>query len=269
VTVPVVEALIVKPLPGFGELFRLLSYRDVNEPTHEEGTIWANEEEARLLRRRAFHFWNADYLERVVLPILEPPEGSHVLDVGSGYGGLTLPLARAQPDLQITGLDARSEGRRRGGGARPRPRRFGRAVRGGRRERLAFCGFELRLVCCQTLLTHFPEPERELAEMVHVLKSSGCLFAVEYHHLGAFSAFETREYRGCGGALERFRSPVLYMRGQKAPGRATTPSASGTLRGAGYGFGGLGRAQKRRAWHAFPPYRKENENVGSPSCVTF
>lgn len=29
VTVPVVEALIVKPLPGFGELFRLLSYREV------------------------------------------------------------------------------------------------------------------------------------------------------------------------------------------------------------------------------------------------
>lgn len=29
VTVPVVESLIVKPLPGFGELFRMLSYREV------------------------------------------------------------------------------------------------------------------------------------------------------------------------------------------------------------------------------------------------
>lgn len=29
VTVPVVESLITKPLPGFGELFRMLSYREV------------------------------------------------------------------------------------------------------------------------------------------------------------------------------------------------------------------------------------------------
>jgi molybdenum cofactor biosynthesis protein B len=29
VTVPVVEALLKKPLPGFGELFRMLSYREV------------------------------------------------------------------------------------------------------------------------------------------------------------------------------------------------------------------------------------------------
>lgn len=29
VTVPVVESLLTKPLPGFGELFRMLSYRDV------------------------------------------------------------------------------------------------------------------------------------------------------------------------------------------------------------------------------------------------
>lgn len=29
VTIPVVESLITKPLPGFGELFRMLSYREV------------------------------------------------------------------------------------------------------------------------------------------------------------------------------------------------------------------------------------------------
>jgi molybdopterin adenylyltransferase len=29
VTIPVIEALLIKPLPGFGELFRMVSYQEV------------------------------------------------------------------------------------------------------------------------------------------------------------------------------------------------------------------------------------------------
>lgn len=40
-----------------------------NQEDSAQESIWTNEEEVRLLRRRAFHFWNVDYLEKVVLPI--------------------------------------------------------------------------------------------------------------------------------------------------------------------------------------------------------
>lgn len=191
----------------------------MNESTHEEGTIWANEEEARLLRRRAFHFWNADYFERVVLPILEPPEGAYVLDVGSGYGGLTLPLARARPDLQTKGLDAEAKAVAEAAGlARDLGLPNVRFVEGDA-SALPFADSSFDLVCCQTLLTHVPEPERVLAEMVRVLKPGGCLFAVEYHHLGAFSAFDDANTEDMEGRLERFRFSQLYIEGKKRLGR--------------------------------------------------
>lgn len=235
----------------------------MNKSTHEEGTIWANEEEARLLRRRAFHFWNADYLERVVLPILEPPEGADVLDVGSGYGGLTLPLARARPDLQITGLDAEAKAVTEAAGlARDYGALSVRFVKGDANA-LPFADSSFDLVCCQTLLTHVPEPERVLAEMVRVLKPGGCLFAVEYHHLGAFSAFDDANTEDVEGRLERFRFAQLYIEGKKRLGRGDdTFGVRVPFVVQDMGLEVLDVRKNDRAWHAFPPYRKENEKIG-------
>ncbi len=228
-----------------------------------EKSIWASEGEAKLLRRRAFHFWNQDYLDKIALPLLGLPEGAQVLDVGSGYGGLTLPLARSRPDLQITGLDAEAKAVAE---AAELARDHG-AVNvqfvEGDANALPFETGSFELVCCQTLLTHVPEPERVLGEMARVLKPGGCLFAVEYHHLGSFSSFDGVNPDDLEGRLERFRFSQLYIEGKKRLGRGDeTFGVRLPFLVQDMGLEVFDVRKNDRAWHAFPPYRKENEKIG-------
>lgn len=226
-------------------------------------SIWASEDEAKLLRRRAFHFWNPDYLERVALPILEPPEGAQVLDVGSGYGCLTLPLARARPDLWITGLDAEAKAVAEAAGLAQNLGATNVNFVEGDANALPFVDSSFDLVCCQTLLTHVPEPERVLAEMVRVLKPGGHLFVVEYHHLGAFSLFDDAVAEDLEGRLERFRFSQLYIEGKKHLGRGDdTFGVRVPFVVQDMGLEVLDVRKNDRAWHAFSPYHKENERIG-------
>ena len=64
---------------------------------------------AALLRLRMKTYWNMDYFERIVLPLLDLPQRGCVLDVGCGNGGISLLLAGLRPDLQITGMDLESK----------------------------------------------------------------------------------------------------------------------------------------------------------------
>jgi ubiquinone/menaquinone biosynthesis C-methylase UbiE len=66
---------------------------------------WADEELAHFLRLRMKTFWNLDYFGRIILPLLDLPIHSHVLDVGFGNGGISFLLAERRPDLRITGID--------------------------------------------------------------------------------------------------------------------------------------------------------------------
>src|ERR1051326_5986545 len=49
---------------------------------------WDDERFARILGLRMKTFYNADYFDRIVLPLLDIPNAGRVLDVGCGYGGL-------------------------------------------------------------------------------------------------------------------------------------------------------------------------------------
>lgn len=71
----------------------------------EGESLWGLSAVAETLKSRLETFWNADYLERIVLPLLDIPQGGLVLDVGSGYGVLTLLLARLRPDMDVMGVD--------------------------------------------------------------------------------------------------------------------------------------------------------------------
>jgi len=227
------------------------------------GSIWTNEDEAKLLRRRAFSFWNPDYLERIVLPLLVPPQGARALDVGCGYGGLTLPLARAGAGLWVLGLDREREAVAEAAKLAEELGVTNVAFREGDAAALPFDAATFELVCCQTLLTHVPEPERVLAEMIRVLKPGRTLFAAEYHALGTFSMHDDLTLEpSLGEALERFRLARLYIEGKKRLGRGDdTLGVHLPFMLQDLGLELLDVRKNDRAWHAFPPYRKEGERT--------
>ncbi len=66
---------------------------------------WEDEANARFLRLRMKTFWNIDYFEKIVLPLLDLPEDGQVLDVGCGNGGISFLLSELRRDLSITGID--------------------------------------------------------------------------------------------------------------------------------------------------------------------
>ena len=53
--------------------------------------------------------WNDDYLQRVVLPLLQLKPGARLLDVCCGTSSLILKLARVCPEVICTGVDNNPE----------------------------------------------------------------------------------------------------------------------------------------------------------------
>ena len=49
---------------------------------------WTDEKNARFLRLRMKSFWNTDYFEKIILPLLDLPNNGFILDVGCGNGGI-------------------------------------------------------------------------------------------------------------------------------------------------------------------------------------
>ena len=64
---------------------------------------WEDDEGARIYRLRMKTFWNMDYFEKIVLPLIELPNNGQVLDVGCGNGGIALLLSEQRTDLEDYG----------------------------------------------------------------------------------------------------------------------------------------------------------------------
>jgi ubiquinone/menaquinone biosynthesis C-methylase UbiE len=108
--------------------------------------------------------------EEVILGLVEPVFGKHVLDVGCGDGLLSVRLARE--GAQVTGLDSDprmlESARRRAGSARVRP-----TFVDGSAEALPFPDGSFDIALAITVLCLLSEPKKAFREMARVLRPGG------------------------------------------------------------------------------------------------
>jgi hypothetical protein len=52
--------------------------------SQEHHSMWTDEDSAKVLRLRSKTFYNNDYFDRIILPLLDIPRAARVLDVGCG-----------------------------------------------------------------------------------------------------------------------------------------------------------------------------------------
>lgn len=115
------------------------------------------------------------------------PQGSHVLDVGTGPGVLLLELARLRPDLRLTGVDLS-------------PGMVGEAVKnlapfGDRAQaqvadvaQLPFPDASFDAVVSSLSLHHWERPEQAARELARVLRPGGriCVYDFSFAPFDAF-----------------------------------------------------------------------------------
>lgn len=223
---------------------------------------WADDENARFLRLRMKTFWNSDYFERIILPLLGLPQGGSVLDVGCGNGGLALLLAELRPDLALIGLDYE-----------PGPLEDAAAFAGrsglknlhfeqGDAHSLRFAEGAFDGVACQTVLTHVRDAPAVVQEMARVLKPGAVFFAAEYTDSGAISGYDNIHFEKRDEAWQReyLRINQLFVKGKQALGRGDDTVGVRVPRLATQA--GLDVYDVRlndRAMHVFPPYRYEKQ----------
>ena len=178
-------------------------------------SIWADDDVARFLRLRIKTFYNLDYFERIVLPLLDLPSEGQVLDVGCGYGGLSLLLARARPDLHITGVDPETGALKSAASIALQEGLVNLSYQPGDGHQLEFSDDQFDAVVCQTVLTHVRDALTVITEMVRVLKPGGVCMAAEYTDLGAWTKFDnqTNPARDEAWHQKRFRVARLFMQG--------------------------------------------------------
>lgn len=192
-----------------------------NRDSQQQNSIWADENTAKYLRLRVKTFYNTDYFERIVLPLLDIPAGARVLDVGCGYGGLSLLLAERRPDLRLTGVDLESRALESATATAAQSGLRNMTFEHGDCQHLRFenCAFDA--VVCQTLLTHVSNPETTVNEMARVMKPGGVFMAAEYSIAGAWTSSDNvgDSNRDEAWYSQYFRVLRLFMRGKQMLGR--------------------------------------------------
>jgi ubiquinone/menaquinone biosynthesis C-methylase UbiE len=222
---------------------------------------WSDDDNSAFLRLRMKTFWNLDYFERIILPLLDLPQSGRVLDVGCGNGGLLLLLAELRPDLHILGIDFEPK---------PLEDASAYAARNGLKnltfercdahnlkyENAAFDG-----VLCQTVLTHVRDAQAVVKEMTRVLKSGGVFFAAEYTN-SAMANYDNIHFdkRNEAWYCEHYRVNLLFIKGKKALGGGDdTVGVRVPLIATQAGLDVYDVRINDRAMHVFPPYCHEKQ----------
>jgi SAM-dependent methyltransferase len=223
--------------------------------------LWESNAEAQLLESRMNGFWNPDYFNRIILPLLNLQPGSKVLDVGAGNGALTLLLARCLPDVRFVGVDITStlveEAKRQAEKMNLHNVEFME----GDALNLPFENESFDAAVCQTLLIHLSQPAKAVAEMSRILKSGGIFMAAEFHILFFENSMDSAEYSSSMEeemALCRYTQMILH--GYRKSGQGDL-KIGGRVPFLAHNEG-LTIVDIRindRVPHAFPPYKKASE----------
>lgn len=230
--------------------------------TQPSTNIWSDDEHALYLRLRMKTFWNMDYFEKVVLPLLDLPKDGQILDVGCGNGGISPLLLEVRPDLIISGIDF--ERKPIEDAASFAERNDWRNLRYAQADahRLCFADRTFDGVVCQTVLTHVRNVQSVVEEMARVLKPGGVFFATEYTDSGSESDFDNVQFpkRDDTWYGEYFRLCRLYAKGKQRLGRGDeTVGVRVPHIATQAGLDVYDVRLNDRAMHVFPPYRHEKQ----------
>ncbi len=226
--------------------------------------IWANDEQARFLKRRLETFWNEDYLAGIVLPLLAIPLDGRVLDVGSGYGVFSLLLARLCPAATVIGLDREPQTVVTAGATAAELSIANATFQEGDAHQLPFADATFDTVVCQTVLTHVADAAAVVREMARVLRPGGTFLAVEYSTNGGCNGFNaaTAALRDEAWYTDWFRLVRLHTAGKQRLGRGDDSiGVQVPWLAQAAGLRVLDIRLNDRVWHALPPYRKVSEQV--------
>jgi ubiquinone/menaquinone biosynthesis C-methylase UbiE len=235
-----------------------------DQSTAPENSEWADEKMRRRLARRVDGFWNQDYFEKIVLPLLDLQQGATLLDVGCGYGALALLLARTRPDLKVIGIDPVEQAVNGAVQAAAEMQLSNVHFHKGDRHKLPYDDNSFESCVCQTVLTHVADARKVVSEIARVMRSRATFLAVEYHDTGAVTTFlnVTNGQYDDGQQMELFRLQSLYMKGKKALGLGD--EQLGMQIAALAQEAGLEIVDIRlndRALYAIPPYRHAHEQM--------
>jgi SAM-dependent methyltransferase len=209
------------------------------------------------LSLRVKTFYNADYFERIILPLLDIPQHGHALDVGCGYGGLSLLLARARPDLQITGVDVETGALESAAKSAAQDKLANVRFEAGDAHQLKFEQDVFEAVVCQTLLTHVSDARKVVREMARVLKPGGVFMAAEYTITGGWTDYDNvgDPKRDEAWHQEYFRIRRLFSKGKLALGRGDdSVGLRVPLLATAAGLDVFDFRLNDRALHVIPPY---------------
>lgn len=223
---------------------------------------WTDDETAAFLRLRMKTFWNADYFERIILPLLDLPQGGRVLDVGCGNGGISFLLAGLRPDSHIAGIDLEPKPLEDAAAFAARSGYTNLTFEQGDAHQLRFEDGVFDGVLCQTVLTHVRNAQAVIGEMARVLKPGGVFFAAEYTDNGAVSSYDNVHFEKRDEAWRReyCRINQLYAKGKQALGRGDdSVGVRVPLLATQAGLEVYDVRLNDRAMHVFPPYRHEKQ----------
>lgn len=207
-------------------------------------------------------FWNIDYFEKIILPLLGFPQGGRVLDVGCGNGGLSLLLTGLRPDLVITGIDFESKPIEDAATFAERNGLRNLHFEQGDAHRLHFGDANFDGAMCQTVLTHVRDAQTVIGEMARVLKPGGVFFAAEYTDSGVLSGYDNIHFLKRDEAWHReyYRISQLYTKGKQALGRGDDQvGVRVPLLSIQAGLDVYDVRLNDRALHVFPPYHHEKQ----------
>jgi len=224
----------------------------------QQNSIWADEDTAKFLRLRVKTFYNTDYFEGIVLPLMGIPQAGCALDVGCGYGGLSLTLAGLRPDIHITGVDGEASGLESAAKTAAQNGLANVTFEQGDGHQLKYEDNQFDALLCQTVLTHVRDAEAVVREMARVLKPGGIFMAAEYTDLGALSSYNSveDEKRDEAWYQKFFRVSRLFMQGKKVLGRGDDRlGVQVPLLATDAGLDVFDVRLNDRVLHVIPPYR--------------